>query len=167
MQKEWILEHGRNGTHITLVGDDDQSLYSFRMALGYKGLVAVTETLGSIELTLPVNYRCAPNILEHAAKLIRRNKDRANKNIKAHKEVPGEISVSRYPTRPDEGKAIAEFLKALQPMGEWAVLARTNGMLDEIEMCLNSAGISTTRSGGKSFLGTWRWACRAIAPSLR
>ena len=163
VQKEWILEHGRNGTHITLVGDDDQSLYSFRMALGYKGLVAVTEALGSIELTLPVNYRCAPNILEHAAKLIRRNKDRANKNIKAHKEVPGEISVSRYPTRPDEGKAIGDFLKALQPMGEWAVLARTNGMLDEIEMCLNSAGISTTRSGGKSF---WEHGVGLVVLSL-
>lgn len=163
VQKEWILEHGRNGTQITLVGDDDQSLYSFRMALGYKGLTAVTEALGSIELTLPVNYRCAPNILEHAAKLIRLNKERANKNIKAHKEVKGEIIVNRYSTRPDEGKTMAEYLKTLEPMGEWAVLARTNGMLDEIEMCLNSAGIATSRSGGKSF---WEHGVGLVTLSL-
>lgn len=40
VQRDWILEHGKSGVHITLVGDDDQSLYSFRMALGYKGLVS-------------------------------------------------------------------------------------------------------------------------------
>lgn len=152
VQKEWILAHARNGTQITLVGDDDQSLYSFRMALGYQGLVAVTEALSAVELTLPVNYRCAPNILEHAAKLIRHNKDRANKNIKAHKDVPGEILVKRYAKRRDEGTDIAKYLNELQPSrGEWAVLARTNSMLDEIEMCLGAAGIPTHRSGGKSF----------------
>ena len=151
VQKEWILEHGRNNTQITLVGDDDQSLYSFRMALGYKGLVDVTQSLSAIELTLPVNYRCAPNILGHAAKLIRHNENRANKNIKAHKEIPGKIEVKRYPRRTDEGTEIAKFLAALSPMGQWAILARTNGMLDEIEMCLSAQGISSQRSGGKSF----------------
>ena len=164
VQRDWILEHGKSGVHITLVGDDDQSLYSFRMALGYKGLVSVTEALGAIELTLPVNYRCAPNILEHAAKLIRNNKERANKNIKAHKEVPGEIIVGRFATRVDEGKGIVKYLTDLgDKRGEWAVLARTNGMLDEIEMSLNSAGIPTIRSGGKSF---WEHGVGLIVLSL-
>lgn len=151
VQKEWILSHGLNGTEITLVGDDDQSLYSFRMALGYKGLVSVSMALNSVELTLPVNYRCAPNILDHAAKLIRNNTERANKNIKAHKEVNGEIVVSRHATRNDEAKAVRDWMLSSEPLGQWAVLGRTNSMLDEVEMSLNSAGIPTARSGGKSF----------------
>lgn len=163
IQMEWILAHARNGTEITLVGDDDQSLYSFRMALGYKGLVTVSQALNSVELTLPVNYRCAPNILEHAAKLIRHNQDRANKNIKAHKEADGEIVVARLSTRHDECKTIVKRLKEMEPMGGWAVLARTNGLLDNVEMALNSKGICTKRSGGKSF---WEHGVGAIVLGL-
>ncbi|CAN7645773.1 ATP-dependent helicase [Acidovorax sp. LjRoot129] len=163
IQKEWILSHAGNGTEVTLVGDDDQSLYSFRMALGYKGLVAVSTALNSVELTLPVNYRCAPNILDHAAKLIRHNQDRANKNIKAHKEVNGEIIVCRLATRHDETKSIGEKLNAYEVRGQWAVLARTNTMLDSVEMSLNSVGIPTKRSGGKSF---WEHGIGAVVLAL-
>lgn len=151
IQQEWILAHGRSGTQITLVGDDDQSLYSFRMALGYKGMMGVTEALSSVELTLPVNYRCAPNILDHAAKLIRMNKERANKNIKAHKTVPGQVTVKRYATRVDEGVAIAKHINSLPSRGEWAVLARTNSMLDDIEVSLTAANIPCQRNSGKGF----------------
>jgi len=74
VQMEWILLHGRAGAEITLVGDDDQSLYAFRHALGYAGLQEITFALSATETTLPVNYRCAPNILVHAAKLIAHNR---------------------------------------------------------------------------------------------
>src|SRR5690606_17645556 len=90
VQIEWVLLHGRAGVEVTLVGDDDQSLYAFRHALGYTGLREVTFALSATETTLPVNYRCAPNILAHAAKLIAHNRDRAPKKIAAHKQVPGE-----------------------------------------------------------------------------
>jgi superfamily I DNA/RNA helicase len=45
VQMEWILLHGRSGIEVTLVGDDDQSLYAFRHALGYEGLQEVTFAL--------------------------------------------------------------------------------------------------------------------------
>lgn len=89
VQMEWILLHGRAGAEITLVGDDDQSLYAFRHALGYAGLQEITFALSATETTLPVNYRCAPNILGHAAKLIAHNRNRAAKKITAHREDAG------------------------------------------------------------------------------
>ena len=95
VQREWILFHGKNGVEVTLVGDDDQSLYSFRNALGYKGLLDITTALSSASMTLPVNYRCPPNILEHAARLIQCNKDRAPKQIGAHKTDLGELHIIR------------------------------------------------------------------------
>jgi ATP-dependent exoDNAse (exonuclease V) beta subunit len=68
VQVAWVKAHGLAGVEVTLVGDDDQSLYAFRHAMGYAGLIEVTETLASNETTLPLNYRCAPNILEPCCK---------------------------------------------------------------------------------------------------
>lgn len=149
VQMQWILLHGRAGVEITLVGDDDQSLYSFRHALGYEGLQEASLALGSMELTLPVNYRCAPNILASAAKLIAKNSNRAAKNIQAFKEVPGEEVVHRLPTRDDEMDLLVKTMNA-EIQGQWAVLGRTNSLLDLVEISLSTSGIPYERSGGKS-----------------
>lgn len=150
VQMEWILLHGRAGVEITLVGDDDQSLYAFRHALGYSGLREVTFALSATETTLPVNYRCAPNILAHAAKLIAHNKDRAVKKITAHRDDLGEIRVVRAPSRWDEVDLIAEAIKKSGEGQEWAILGRTNSLLDAAEAALSDAGLPYIRSGGKS-----------------
>lgn len=149
VQMEWILMHGRSGVEVTLVGDDDQSLYSFRHALGYDGLQNVSFALNAVDLTLPVNYRCAPNILAHAAKLIGHNTNRAAKNITAHKTVPGEIQVQRLPTRSDENELIAQTIRK-HKREEWAILGRTNALLDTVEIALTEAKVKYARSGGKS-----------------
>lgn len=150
VQMEWILLHGRAGVEVTLVGDDDQSLYAFRHALGYAGLREITFALSATETTLPVNYRCAPNILAHAAKLIAHNKDRAVKKITAHRDDLGEVRVVRAPSRWDEVDLIAEAIKKSGEDQEWAVLGRTNSLLDAAEAALSDAGLPYTRSGGKS-----------------
>lgn len=149
VQKEWILAHGRNGVEVTLVGDDDQSLYSFRHALGYAGLTDISDALASSVTTLPVNYRCAPNILSHAACLIGRNKQRANKQIAAHRGDVGVINVIRAADRWDEAGAIARGVVESDSVS-WAVLGRTNTIVDTAEVALSDAGLPIVRSGGKS-----------------
>lgn len=149
VQMEWVLIHSRSGVEVTLVGDDDQSLYAFRHALGYAGLQEVTRTLSATETTLPINYRCAPNILAHAAKLIGHNKDRAPKKIMAHRDDPGEIRVVRAPTRWDEADLIVREIKSGGKQ-EWAILGRTNALLDVAEAALSEAGVPYLRTGGKS-----------------
>ncbi len=149
VQLEWILCHGRNGVEITLVGDDDQSLYSFRHAMGYSGLQEASLALGSLELTLPVNYRCAPNILAAAARLIVKNPHRAFKNIQAAKTDAGILEVQRVPTRIDEASLIARTI-AEAKHEQWAILGRTNTLLDTVEVALSARGLSYTRLGGKS-----------------
>lgn len=150
VQMEWILLHGRAGIEVTLVGDDDQSLYAFRHALGYAGLQEVTFALSASETTLPVNYRCAPNILTHAAKLISHNKNRAPKKITAHKEDPGEINVLRFPDRWTEVDQIANTIRNTGDDQDWAILSRTNLILDAAEVALSDMAINYSRSGGKS-----------------
>lgn len=162
VQMEWILLHGRSGVEVTLVGDDDQSLYSFRHALGYEGLQEVSFALGSVDLVLPINYRCAPNILAHAAKLIGRNTNRAPKNIQAFKEAEGEVAVHRVPERDDESELLVKTLLT-HAKEEWAVLGRTNALLDTVEVALSTSGIPYQRSGGKS---VWEQAIGGVFAGL-
>lgn len=150
VQMEWILLHGRAGAEITLVGDDDQSLYAFRHALGYAGLQKITFALSATETTLPVNYRCAPNILGHAAKLIAHNRNRAAKKITAHREDAGEIRVIRAPDRWAEVDQIVRTIRNGSQDDEWAILARTNLILDAVELALSDIDRPCVRSGGKS-----------------
>jgi superfamily I DNA/RNA helicase len=160
-QMEWILSHGRNGTEITGVGDDDQSLYTFRSALGYDGLNTVTAQLSSTEMTLPINYRCPPNILNSAAKLIWHNKNRADKKIAADKTEDGDFHVVRCADRFDEFDHMLSKIRAHKK--DWAILARTNTLLDDVEVSLAGAGIPCIRVGGKSI---WEYSIGSVFSGL-
>lgn len=154
VQLEWVLLHGKSGVEITLVGDDDQSLYGFRSALGYDGICRVTETFSSALITLPVNYRCAKNILEHAARLIYHNKNRADKRIEPNRTDEGEIAVIRASDRWDEAMKCLETIRKNGKPSQWAILARTNAILDKIEVVLTAGEIPYRRFGGKSVWST-------------
>ena len=149
VQMEWVKAHGLAGIEVSLVGDDDQSLYAFRHAMGYLGLTEVSSTLVSTETTLPLNYRCAPNILEHSAKLIAHNKLRAPKRIEAFRTTPGEVQVIRASDRWDEAELLLGRIRMFGLDAEWGILGRTNSMLDPLEISLSGANIPYRRTGGK------------------
>lgn len=150
VQVEWVLAHGRAGVEVTLVGDDDQSLYAFRHALGYEGMNAVTVALAATERTLPVNYRCGTKILEHAAALIAHNGARFPKRIVPHRSESGEIELARLPDRGSEVREIVQRILEDGAQERWAVLARTNAILDEAELAMSESSIRYVRSGGRS-----------------
>lgn len=149
VQAQWVIEHGKAGVEITIVGDDDQSLYSFRNALGYEGMRRVSQLLVSQEITLPVNYRCAPNILAHAATLIAHNQNRANKSIRSARTSIGSIKIHRAADRFDEASRVATAIKE-SPGQSWAILARTNSLLEFVEAKLLANGIAYRLAGGRS-----------------
>jgi superfamily I DNA/RNA helicase len=149
VQMEWVKAHGLAGIEVSLVGDDDQSLYAFRHAMGYLGLTEVSSTLVSTETTLPLNYRCAPNILDHSARLIAHNKIRAPKRIEAFRTTPGEVQVVRAADRWDEAELLLDRIRRLGPSAEWGILGRTNSMLDPLELSLSGANVPYRRTGGK------------------
>ncbi len=149
VQAQWVIEHGMAGIEVTIVGDDDQSLYSFRNALGYAGMLRVSQTLVAQEITLPINYRCAPNILAHAARLIANNPNRANKAIESARAASGIVKTHRAADRSDEASLVVEAIKKSADQ-DWAILARTNSLLEVVEAELLASGIDYTLSGGKS-----------------
>jgi DNA helicase-2/ATP-dependent DNA helicase PcrA len=119
--------------NVTVVGDDDQSIYRFRGAY----LTNVHEFLGhyrdgGMEVTQTVlerNYRCTGNIQSVATSLIRNNPERADKEISTQKG-PGEpVTVTRYAHEDDQARGIVATIRELHegglPLDDIAILVRS------------------------------------------
>lgn len=148
VQMAWVREHTQSGAETMLVADDDQSIYGWRHAMGYKGLIQFREQLKADLVTLPVNYRCDQTIIQAAAKLIMCNKERVAKKVEGVATDPGRVSVLSFDDRILEAEAIVE--EAAKDPREFAVLARTNQLLDAVELKLSAHGIAYYRTGGRS-----------------
>jgi len=150
VQYAWILAHANAGVEVMCVADDDQSIYQWRHALGYGGLMRFAKATGANHVSLPINYRCRPEILNPAVQLIGHNHDRVDKDITAHRSPGGAVAVIANDTRWDESTRIVNHLLSTSPEG-WAVLARTNRLLDAVELALGSEDIAYRRIGGEKF----------------
>ncbi|RMG79572.1 MAG: ATP-dependent helicase, partial [Chloroflexi bacterium] len=96
-QLQWILSHAEGGVTITVVGDDDQSIYGFRGSLGTKAFRVLMNRLSPCVIKLSINYRSHSEITNLASGLIEHNKQRIKKSIKAHRGAGGRISTAIYP----------------------------------------------------------------------
>lgn len=157
VQYAWVSQHSRpqaagRGVRVTLVGDDDQSIYGWRWATGYAGMMRFMTEHGASHVVLPVNYRCAPEILEPAARLIRYNISRVDKPIRAASPPGGSVKIVPVSSREIEADEVAKMALDLAPRETMAVIARTNKGLDAVETVLAFNGVNYVRIGGGSFL---------------
>jgi len=113
---------------IFLVGDDDQTIYGWRLADVRRilGLAASLPRLRRIDLT--VNYRCPPAVVERAVRLVSRNEERFEKTISAGPVAAGRLILAR-----DAADDTARLERAIRSWpddgGTRAILARTNAEL--------------------------------------
>jgi DNA helicase II / ATP-dependent DNA helicase PcrA len=150
-QFEWIGHHALAGTNLTAVGDDDQSIYGFRRALGYEGMDRLTKEFGADRILLGTNYRCRSEILGAAQHLINHNTERIEKRLFAHKGEGGVVAWETFKDVATESAAVAE--EAAQALGEgaeFAVIAHTNRELIDIQRALMMRDIPFRKSDGKS-----------------
>lgn len=165
VQLEWVALHARDGVEVTVVGDDDQSLYGWRHALGYAGMMRFMQQCHARLIRLDTCYRCAPLILGHARSLIEFNPDRQPKALLAAKDSHGEVIVRAFATDTDQSDAIYAQLK--NPNGTWAILGRTNVHLDAIDALLAANEVPYNRVGGKKFWdGKWPSTYLSVLRSL-
>ena len=109
-----IGELRTRGAEVFVSGDDDQSIYGFRMAYP-KGIRQFCEEYsGAAEGVLAVCHRCAPNILalgEHVANL---DPDRIEKNTRPLSGRPkGEVAILMFRDQDAEAIKIAEICRTL------------------------------------------------------
>jgi len=164
-QFKWSMHH-RRASVLTAVGDDDQSIYGFRRALGYKGMMDFAQQLRAETIVLGTNYRSHSEVLAPAAKVIACNKDRMDKALVAFKGPGGSAFWERFGDRIKEAESCCERArKALAAGRSFGVLGRTNKRLDEIEAQCIKHRVPYTRSEGGSVLKSQEMAVFLAAMS--
>ena len=120
---------GENG-NICIVGDDDQSIYRFRSADSSIMLNFPKKYTSCKTIYLDTNYRCDKDIIDKAAKLVKNNKVRFEKNFKAFKKEKGIINVISCKDKRTEAGQLARMIIDYNNKGiaynDMAILYRTN-----------------------------------------
>ncbi|CAN7722195.1 ATP-dependent helicase [Paraburkholderia hospita] len=153
LQYRWVELHAKAGAQVTVVGDDDQSIYGFRAALGFRGMESFAETFNAQRVVLGMNYRCYDEILSAADRVIRNNADRIPKILQADRGAGGTVTTKRSDDEYADAVAAVETLHPFLKAGKsCAILARTNRILDPIEAVCRSHGVPYFRASGSSVL---------------
>ncbi len=142
--------------NICVVGDDAQSIYSFRGA-NIQNILNFRSDYPDYKLfKLEQNYRSTQVIVEAANSVIARNQDQIRKNVWTANPEGNRIKVIRTLTDNEEGKTIANRMFDLKHSdgGEWdqfAILYRTNRQSRSFEEALRKLNIPYKIYGGLSF----------------
>ena len=138
-QAQYILTKllSEKNRKITCVGDDCQSIYSFRGA-NYKNILNFEKDYpDSKTILLEQNYRSTSNILDAANQVIKNNKMRKDKNLWTARGIGEKIKYYRAYNEQDEAqyviRKIKELLKKDIEYKDIAVLYRTNAQSRVIE----------------------------------
>ena len=123
--------------NICVVGDNDQSIYSFRGA-NYHNILNFEKDYPNCKvIMLEKNYRSTKNILNAANDVIKNNKERKDKNLWTDNEVGSKIKYHRAYDEKDEAyyvvNEVKNLLKKKENPSDIAVLYRTNAQSRNIE----------------------------------
>lgn len=142
--------------NICVVGDDAQSIYSFRGA-NISNILNFQRDYDNVAVyRLEQNYRSTKNIVNAANSIIANNKNQLEKNVWTSNDDGGLIKIHRSVTDAEEGRYVAGSIfenKMQQQMqnGDFAVLYRTNSQSRAIEDALRKRDIPYRIYGGLSF----------------
>jgi len=142
--------------NICVVGDDAQSIYSFRGANINNILNFQKDFPDSKLFRLEQNYRSTKNIVNAANSIIENNQKRLKKNVWTNNESGEKISVNKLLTDGEEGRFVASSIfenKMQQQMQnrDFAILYRTNAQSRSFEDALRKKNIPYRVYGGLSF----------------
>jgi DNA helicase-2/ATP-dependent DNA helicase PcrA len=147
---------GQGHQNVTAVGDEAQSIYSFRGAnfhniMNFPGIFPGTKIV-----KLEDNYRSHPQILSVANHLLTQAKERFEKTLRPTRPDGPLARIIHLDTPADEAKEVARQIEADLSSGlslnDMAVLFRASSHSFELEKLLNARRIPYTKFGGRKFL---------------
>ena len=156
LQYKLISTIAKKYRNICVVGDDDQSIYSWRGA-NYQNIVMFEQDFPERkEFKLERNYRSSGNILKAANTIITNNKERKEKVLWTDEGEGAMISIMRHKDGAKEAYWISkEIRKEMRAhkynYSDFGVLVRTNSLISEIENTFVEEQLPVKISGGQSF----------------
>jgi DNA helicase-2/ATP-dependent DNA helicase PcrA len=156
VQYQIIKLLGAAHENVCVVGDDAQSIYSFRGATIENILQFQKDYDDAMVIKLEQNYRSTQNILHVANEIIGNNKGQIKKELWTENEEGEKIKLVRTMTDNEEGKYVADVIKELKLRNhfnnqDFAILYRTNAQSRSFEESLRRMGIAYRIYGGTSF----------------
>lgn len=153
--QQYELMHLLSDKNIAVVGDDDQSIYSWRGA-DYQNIVNFEKDFDVTEIRLEQNYRSTGTILDAANGVISHNTNRKDKKLWSGKGSGKPIEIFMPENESAEADFIAESIQGIsmeekRKYDDFGVLMRANTQSRFIEEAFLENNIPYTMSGGKSF----------------
>lgn len=151
-----FTEYQGSNNNVCIVGDDAQSIYSFRGAT-IENILQFENDFPDVQtFKLEQNYRSTHFIVEAANEVITFNKNQIQKKIWTDKAEGDKIKVLKAMTETEEGKMIADAIVEQKNRfnirnKEFAILYRTNSQSRVFEESLRRANIPYRIYGGMSF----------------
>jgi DNA helicase-2/ATP-dependent DNA helicase PcrA len=142
--------------NICVVGDDDQSIYSWRGA-NFENIINFEKDWpGRKEITLYRNYRSTTTILDAANSVIQNNSNRKPKDLVSPNEGGAMIEIYAPESEIEEGEFIARAIKEIKlkdklRYDQFGVLIRTNALTRHLEEAFLAAQVPYRVTGGTSF----------------
>ena len=154
-QDIWLKLLSKQHQNICCVGDDDQSIYSWRGA-DVKNILTFEDSFKNVKIIrLEQNYRSTHHILGAASGLIENNKDRLGKNLWTETQKGEKVKLTFYEDGKEEAKKISFEIEKLKAKGtkldEIAILIRASYQTRLFEDRLLKIGIPYRVIGGLRF----------------
>ena len=155
IQNKWLNLIVNDKQNICCVGDDDQSIYSWRGA-EIKNFLGFDKVYKNCKIfRLEQNYRSTKNILDAASFLISHNKDRLGKKLWTEDDKGELVKLNCYKNGKEEargvGRVLEENIKQNNSLNDIAILVRAIYQTREFEERFLKIGISYRIVGGIKF----------------
>ena len=142
--------------NICVVGDDSQSIYSFRGANIDNILNFKKDYPDSISYKLEQNYRSSKNIVNSANSILKYNKNKLEKTVWTNNNEGEKVLINSFRTDSDEGRFVVNDIiknRSFQNKEnrDFAILYRTNAQSRSIEDALRINNVPYKIFGGLSF----------------
>ena len=142
--------------NICVVGDDSQSIYSFRGANIDNILNFKKDYPDSISYKLEQNYRSSKNIVNSANSILKYNKNKLEKTVWTNNNEGEKVLINSFRTDSDEGRFVVNDIiknRSIQNKEnrDFAILYRTNAQSRSIEDALRINNVPYKIFGGLSF----------------
>jgi DNA helicase-2/ATP-dependent DNA helicase PcrA len=154
-QYDWLKLLAEPRRNICVVGDDDQSIYSWRGAEVANILRFETDFPGAAVIRLEQNYRSTPHILGAATGLIANNAGRLGKTLWTERNEGERVKVVGVWDGPEEARRVGEEIEAHEARGgsldDTAILVRAQFQTREFEDRFIAIGLAYQIVGGFRF----------------